>query len=137
MPPGIDHEIPRWSPLYSFYSEMCRLLPLASTPPSPSSENEENSADIEPTPNKQTADSAPTDDQTGKICIKGIGIPARSQCPPPRDKEVDWEQMLSAYEAGILQGSLASVETQSRNSGRNDVFTNNDLDALENIYTLV
>ncbi|KAJ5365243.1 hypothetical protein N7517_008129 [Penicillium concentricum] len=27
LPQGIDHEVPRWSALYSFYSEICRLLP--------------------------------------------------------------------------------------------------------------
>ncbi|CAG7921817.1 unnamed protein product [Penicillium olsonii] len=48
LPPGIDHEIPRWSAMYSFYSEMQRLLPS----PTPSS-----SPDIEddrPAPQTQT-----------------------------------------------------------------------------------
>lgn len=29
LPQGIDHEVPRWSALYSGYSEICRLLPPA------------------------------------------------------------------------------------------------------------
>lgn len=39
--PGIDHKIPRWSALYSFYSEMQRLLP-PSPSPSPSPEPEQD-----------------------------------------------------------------------------------------------
>lgn len=44
LPPGIDHKIPRWSAMYSFYSEMQRLLPLSPSP-SPSPEPQQDNTD--------------------------------------------------------------------------------------------
>ncbi|CAG8887695.1 unnamed protein product [Penicillium egyptiacum] len=149
---GIDHEIPRWSAVYSFYSEIRRLLPSltpASTSPSPSPKIEGEIAYMQTAPNERKQDTSssgessrrPQSDVLSRDCaeatsIKGISIPAsesQSRSPVPVDKRVRFEKTL-AYEAEILHGGLASaggvrVPTGGNSGSAYDVFMN-DLDAL-------
>ncbi|KAJ5188828.1 hypothetical protein N7491_005149 [Penicillium cf. griseofulvum] len=149
LPMGIDHEVPRWSAVYSSYSEIRRLLPsLTSTSSSPSSEMEDiaqmQTAPIEriqhvslseldcsrnfqsETLTRNCVEAAP---------IKGISIPvsrSRSLSPVPLDERVGLEKAL-ACEAEILYGGLAPEEVIFPSGGdsrsAHDVFMN-DLDAL-------
>ncbi|KAJ5283384.1 hypothetical protein N7505_001364 [Penicillium chrysogenum] len=157
LPKGIDHEIPRWSAVYSFYSEMRRLLPSltsASTPISTSpSHSPEIGREIE---HMQTAPSERRQDlsssgleasrrlQSGILqrdcaepsSLMGISIPvsrsrSRSLSPAPVGEMVGLENAV-AREAEIRHGGPASV-TEGRvprvPGGGYDAFMN-DLDAL-------
>lgn len=153
LPRGIDHEIPRWSAVYSSYSEMRRLLPsLTSTSPSPSPEMEEDIAHNQATPKERKRNASSSgmgsprcfqSDVLYRDCaeptssIKGISIPAsrslsRSPSPAPVAERVGLEKAL-AREAE-LHGNPASMrEVRVPNGGHSgsayDVFMN-DLDAL-------
>ncbi|KOS39873.1 hypothetical protein ACN38_g9274 [Penicillium nordicum] len=153
LPMGIDHEIPRWSAVYSFYSEMRRLLPsLTSTSPSLSSEMEDDIAHNQTTPKERKWNASPSGmgssrrlqcDVLYKDCaeptssIKRIGIPAsrslsRSPSPAHVADRAGLEKAL-ACEADI-HGDLASMREVSCPSDGDsgsayDVFMN-DLDAL-------
>ena len=157
LPRGIDHEIPRWSAVYSSYSEMRRLLPSltstsTSTSPCPSPEMEEDIAHNQAPPKERKRNASSSgmgsprrfqSDVLYRDCaeptssIKGISIPAsqslsRSSSPAPVAERVGLEKAL-ACEAEI-HGNLASMkEVRVPNGGHSgsayDVFMN-DLDAL-------
>ncbi|KAJ5616347.1 hypothetical protein N7537_001461 [Penicillium hordei] len=150
LPRGIDHEIPRWSAVYSSYSEMRRLLPsLTSTFPSPSPEMEEDIAHRQTTKErKRNVSSSGVGSsrrfQSGVLyrdyaestsSIKGISIRASrslSPSPAPVGERVGLEKAL-ACEAE-MHGDLTSMrEVRVPNGGgpgsTYDVFMN-DLDAL-------
>lgn len=139
QPVPIHHEIPRWSVLFSFYSEVSRLLPSSfSTSPCPSSEAAEDNADTENAANGKQGDE-PTilrnAECTGAVCMKDMSIPtphSRCSSPAPPDKTIDLEQTLAAREAEIQHGDRSSVGLNR--SGGDSTFINdgfmNDLDAL-------
>ncbi|KAJ5399232.1 hypothetical protein N7465_009721 [Penicillium sp. CMV-2018d] len=155
LPRGIDHEIPRWSAVYSSYSELRRLLPsLTSTSPSPSPEMEEDIVHNQTTPQERMRNVSSSGmgssrrlqcDVLYRDCaeptssIKGISIPASrslspspSPSPAPVDERVGLEKAL-ACEAE-MHGNLDSMkEVRVPNGGHSgsayDVFMN-DLDAL-------
>ncbi|KAJ5209135.1 hypothetical protein N7449_003514 [Penicillium cf. viridicatum] len=151
LPRGIDHEIPRWSAVYSHYSEIRRLLPsLTSTFPSPSPETEEDIAHMQTTPKERKRNASSSgmgssrrfqSDVLYRDCveptssIKGISIPAsrsRSPSPAPVGERVGLEKAL-ACEAE-MHGNLTSMrEVRVPNGGdsdsAHDIFMN-DLDAL-------
>ncbi|KAJ5384352.1 hypothetical protein N7517_002263 [Penicillium concentricum] len=157
LPKGIDHEVPRWSAVYSSYSEIRRLLPsLTSTSPSPSPppEIEGDMAHMQNAPigRKQDVDMSlsglessrhlPSEslyrDCAEAASIKGISIPVSrsrswSLSSAPPDERVGLEKAL-ACDAESLRGGLASVDKVGVPSGgdshsAHDVFMN-DLDAL-------
>ncbi|KAJ5283495.1 hypothetical protein N7505_001475 [Penicillium chrysogenum] len=130
LPKGIDHDIPRWSAVYSSYSEMRRLLPSLtsiSTSPSPSPEIEREIAHTQTAPSERRQDvsssglEASRRLQSGVLqrdcaepsSIKGISIPvsrsrSRSLSPAPVGERVDLENAV-AREAEIRHGGPASV----------------------------
>ncbi|CAG7947730.1 unnamed protein product [Penicillium nalgiovense] len=154
LPKGIDHEIPRWSAVYSSYSEMRRLLPSltsVSTSPSPSPEIEGETAYIQTAANETKPDVSSSGESSRRphsgvlyrdyaeaTFTKGISIPApqsrsrsRSRSSAPIDERIGLEKAL-ACEAEILHGGLASAGEVRVPSGEDfgyDVFMN-DLDAL-------
>lgn len=153
LPKGIDHEIPRWSAVYSFYSEMCRLLPtLTSTSPPLSAEMEEDISHVQTAPmeRKQDAPSSGLEfsrrfqsDVLYRDCVeptsplKRVGRPARrslsrSRSPPPVDERVGLEKAL-ACEAETHGIHDPAREERAPSGGYSDstydVFMN-DLDAL-------
>ncbi|OQE11053.1 hypothetical protein PENVUL_c003G05215 [Penicillium vulpinum] len=155
LPRGIDHhEIPRWSALYSSYSEICRLLPPltpTSASPSPSPEIEEDIAHAPTIPNKRKRDASSSGldsskrfqsdvlhtDRAQTASIKGISIPAsqspsRSPSPAPLEEKAGLEKALGC-EAEVLHGGPAPA--RERLPSRGDSSSNyavfmNDLDAL-------
>lgn len=153
LPRGIDHEIPRWSAVYSSYSEMRRLLPsLTSTSPSPSPEMEEDIADMQTATKERKRNTSSSgmgssrrfqSDVLYRECaeptssIKGISIPAsqslsRSPSPAPVAERVGLEKAL-ACEAEMHGKPASMKEVRVPNGGHpgsaHDVFMN-DLDAL-------
>jgi hypothetical protein len=124
LPPGIDHEIPRWSAMYSFYSEMQRLLPSPSLSPSPEIEDDtpprtSNEKGKKPAP-PESAQHEPeiSDHDRFDEKFKGISMPASQTPGGSSTGQVDSEPTLGA--AG---------ETRRHVGAHNDGFMD-DLDAL-------
>lgn len=157
LPRGIDHEIPRWSAVYSSYSELRRLLPSltsTSTSPSPSPEMEEDIAGNQTTPQERMRNVSSSGMESSRrlqcdvlyrdcaeptSSIKGISIPASrslspspSPSPAPVDERVGLEKAL-ACEAEMHGNLHSTKEMRVPNGGHSasgyDVFMN-DLDAL-------
>ncbi|KAJ5163760.1 uncharacterized protein N7500_005590 [Penicillium coprophilum] len=152
LPKGIDHEVPRWSAMYSSYCEIRRLLPsLTSTSPSPSPEIEEETVHVQTVPIERTQNVSLSGrdparhhqsetlhrDCAEPASIKGISIPVSrsrswSLSSAPPDERVGLEKS-SACDAEIPSGDLASVDKVKAPSGgshsAHDVFMT-DLDAL-------
>jgi hypothetical protein len=131
LPQGIDHEVPRWSAVYSIYSEMRRLLP--STSPCPSSEAEgERTARVK---EEEGSESVFADgDCVGMDCLEGSGMSASrgwGESSAPLDKRVGLEQGVAACDPRLLHRDFSLEEAHCGGGvgAGHDVFMN-DLDAL-------
>ncbi|KAJ5338447.1 hypothetical protein N7452_005175 [Penicillium brevicompactum] len=150
LPPGIDHEIPRWSAMYSFFSEMQRLLPPSPSPSlSPELEDDDppapgGSGEIEEERRvpegeaefaKNHTHNPLNDDSVGESHFKGISMPAsltRSASPSSQgqvESRLRSRSRPGAVESSHGQGSSGHVENGRDFNAHGDVFMN-DLDSL-------
>lgn len=150
LPPGIDHEIPRWSAMYSFFSEMQRLLPPSPSPSlSPELEDDDppapgGSGEMEeerPVPEheaefaKNHTHHPLNDDSVGESHFKGISMPAsqtRSASPSSQgqiESRLRSSSRPGAVESSHGQGSSGHVGNGRDFNAHGDVFMN-DLDSL-------
>ncbi|CAI7648883.1 unnamed protein product [Penicillium bialowiezense] len=144
LPPGIDHEIPRWSAMYSFYSEMQRLLPpspspslspdIEDEPPAPSGSDEwKRSAEPEVESVKNHTPQPLNEDSPQQSHFKGISMPASQtrSASPLSQGQVDSKPRPrpGAAESSRGQGSSGGAENGRDFNAHGDVFMN-DLDSL-------
>jgi hypothetical protein len=134
LPKELDHEIPRWSAVYSAYSEMRRLLPfLTSASPSPSPEIEGQTAYMQTAANETKLDVPSSGEPSRRPQSR-----SRSRSRAPIDEGVGLEKALACeaeiLHGGLLHGGLSSTGKLRDPSGGGfgpayDAFMN-DLDAL-------
>lgn len=143
LPPGIDHEIPRWSAMYSFYSEMQRLLPpspspslspdIEDDPPAPSGSDERKKSAEPEVESENLAHQPLNEDSPQQSHFKGISIPASQtrSASPLSQGQVDSKPRPrpGAAESSRGQGSSGGAENGRDFNAHGDVFMN-DLDSL-------
>jgi hypothetical protein len=141
LPPGIDHDIPRWSAVYSCYSEMQRLLPPSASP-SPSPEvGEDNPLAARRTveedkealfPEIESPNDHPLGLFSGDSADEGTSTPALqtwSASPSSRGQVYLGQTLSSADNLYDKDSSEARVEKDRDIVSTHNVFMN-DLDAL-------